>query len=164
MDKVYSNVKKGYRSIPLPHLGQPDHLFVLLIPAYTPLRRKTPTTTSIVKKWPEGASSQVQDCFERTNWDVFENQELEEYTSTLLCYIKNCVDNVTVDKHIWIYSNQKPWMTRGVRTLLKERNAAFGSRDKALYSAARANLKKGRKSRVQGSRFFYSSHTQLYRI
>ncbi len=33
-------------------------------------------------------------------------------------------------------------MTREVRTLLKERNAAFRSKDKALYSAARANLKK----------------------
>lgn len=33
-------------------------------------------------------------------------------------------------------------MIRGVRTLLKECNAAFRFRDKALYSTARANLKK----------------------
>ncbi len=56
--------------------------------------------------------------------------------------MKNCVDNVTVDKRIRIFSNQKPWMTREVRTLLKEHNAVFRSRDKAIYSAARANLKK----------------------
>lgn len=112
MDKAYSNVKKGYRSIPLTHL--------LLIPPYTPLRRKAPTTTKTVKKWPDGASSQLQDCFKRTNWDVFDNQDLELYTSTVLCYIKNRVDNVTVNKHIRIYSKQKPWMTREVRTRLKK--------------------------------------------
>lgn len=33
-------------------------------------------------------------------------------------------------------------MTKGVRTFLEECNAAFRSRDKALYSAARTNLKK----------------------
>lgn len=64
LDKVSSNVKKGHRSIPLPHLGQSDHLSVFSIPVYTPLRKKVPTTTKIVKKWPEGASSQLQDCFE----------------------------------------------------------------------------------------------------
>ncbi len=50
LDKVCYNFKKGYRLISLPHLGQSDHLSVLLMPTYTPLRRKTPTTTKIVKK------------------------------------------------------------------------------------------------------------------
>ncbi|KAJ8358140.1 hypothetical protein AAFF_G00030120 [Aldrovandia affinis] len=57
--------------------------------------------------------------------------------------IQNCVDNVTVDKQIRVYPNQKPWMSKEVRTLLKDRNTAFRSGDRALYSAARANLKRG---------------------
>lgn len=36
LDKVYSNIKHGYRAIQLPHLGQSDHLSRLLAPAYTP--------------------------------------------------------------------------------------------------------------------------------
>lgn len=143
LDKAYSNIKKGFRATPLPHLGQSDHLSIHLAPAYTPLRRKAQPTTRTVKTWPEGASSQLQDCFERTNWDIFGNQDLEEYTSTVLFYIQNCVDNVTVDKLIRVYPNQKPWMTKEVQTLLKDRNTAFRSGDRALYSAARANLKKG---------------------
>lgn len=62
LDKAHSNVKQGYRSTPLPHLCQSDYLSVL---------------------WSEGA------CFERANWDVFKNQDLEVYTSTVLCYIKD---------------------------------------------------------------------------
>ena len=41
------------------------------------------------------------------------------------------------------WSNQKPWMTGEVRTLLKERNEAFRCGDGAQYSAARASLKRG---------------------
>ncbi|KAI4887106.1 hypothetical protein NFI96_003143 [Prochilodus magdalenae] len=104
---------------------------------------KSQPTTKTIKTWPEGASSQLQDCFERTNWDVFEDQDPEEYTSTVLYYIKNCVVNVTVDKNIRVYPNQKPWLTKEVRILLNERNAAFRSGDRALYSAARTNLKRG---------------------
>ncbi len=61
----------------------------------------------------------------------------------LLAYIKYCMDNVTVNKIIRIFHNQKPWMTSQVHKLLKDRKAAFRSGDRALYSAARANLKRG---------------------
>lgn len=63
LDKVYSNVKLGYRATPLPHLGQSDHLSLLLIPTYAPLRKTALTTTRSVKTWPDGASEQLQDCF-----------------------------------------------------------------------------------------------------
>uniref|UniRef100_A0A3B5R0L5 Reverse transcriptase domain-containing protein n=1 Tax=Xiphophorus maculatus TaxID=8083 RepID=A0A3B5R0L5_XIPMA len=39
--------------------------------------------------------------------------------------------------------NRKPWMTKEVRGLLKARNAAFRSGDKAFYSSVRANLRRG---------------------
>ena len=68
---------------------------------------------------------------------------MEEYTSTVLCYIKHCVDTVTVDRRIREYQNQKPWMTKDVQTLLKERDTAFRSGDVVHYSAARTCLKRG---------------------
>lgn len=68
LDKVYSNIKLGYRARPLPHLGQSDHLSLLLIPAYAPLRKTAPAITKTVATWPEGATQQLLDCFESTNW------------------------------------------------------------------------------------------------
>lgn len=41
------------------------------------------------------------------------------------------------------FPNQKPWMTRQVRMLLKAHNTAFRSGDRRLHSAAQANLKRG---------------------
>ena len=140
MDKVYSNIKGGYRVRPLPHLAQSDHLSLLSVPAYTPLRK---TTKRTVKTWPDGASQQLQDCFERTCWEIFKDPDLKVFTDNVLCYIKNCIDIVTVDKRICVYPNQKPWMTREVQQLLKESNTTFRSGDGALYSAARSSLKRG---------------------
>lgn len=50
LDHVYTNIKYAYRAIQLPHLGQSDHLSLLLTPAYTPLRRRSiPMTNTITK-------------------------------------------------------------------------------------------------------------------
>ena len=143
MDHVYTNIKHAYRAIPLPHLGQSDHLSLLLTPAYTPLRRSAPLQTKTITTWPQDALSQLQDCFLHTEWDVFKHQDLAVHTESVLSYIKYCVGNVTVDKHICVFPNQKPWMTSQVRTLLKVRNAAFRSGDREQYSAARADLRRG---------------------
>uniref|UniRef100_A0AAZ1X703 Reverse transcriptase domain-containing protein n=1 Tax=Oreochromis aureus TaxID=47969 RepID=A0AAZ1X703_OREAU len=143
LDHVYSNIKHAYRAIPLPHLSQSDHLSLLLSPAYTPLRRSARPTTRTVTTWPENALHKLQDCFTETDWDIFEHQDLETFTGSVLDYIKFCTANVTVDKSIRVFPNQKPWMTSEVRSLLKARDAAFRSGDRALYRAARADLKRG---------------------
>ena len=149
LDKVYSNIKNGYRARLQPPLGSgivdhpSDHMSLLLTPAYTPKRRSAPITTKTVKTWPEGAMEQLQDCFENTDWSIFEHEDLEQYTAAVLGYIKHCIDTVTVDKLVRIYPNTKPWMTKDVTGLLKERDRAFKVGDQELYSAARANLKRG---------------------
>ncbi|XP_034044542.1 tudor domain-containing protein 7A-like [Thalassophryne amazonica] len=54
-----------------------------------------------------------------TDWQMFRaaattgsNVDLEEYSSTVHCYIRSCIDNMTTSKTITIRPNQKPWMTR----------------------------------------------------
>ena len=143
LDKVYTNIKNGYRARQLPQLDQSDHMSLLLIPAYKPIRKSAPITTKTVKTWPEGAMEQLQDCFATTDWSVFENRDLEQYTASVLGYITHCMDTVTTVKRIRIYPNRKPWMTKEVQCLLKDRDTAFKKGDQALYSIARANLKRG---------------------
>ncbi|KAK0137703.1 hypothetical protein N1851_026097 [Merluccius polli] len=158
LDHVYTNIKHAYRAIPLPHLGQSDHLSLMLSPAFTPLRRRARPTTKTVTTWPGDAHSKLQDCFTQTDWDLFVHQELETFTGTVLDYIQFCIGNVTVDKNIQVFPNQKPWMTYQVRTLLRARDAAFRSGDRALYRAARADLKKGIKRAKAAHRLRIESH------
>ncbi len=136
LDRVYSNIKHGYRAVPLPHLGLSDHVSLFLVPAYTPLRKRMNPITKTIKTWPEGALFQLQDCFARTKWDLFKHQDVAEYTQTVLFYIASCTDIVTEERHIRVFPNQKPWMTSEVHTLLRARDMAFKSGDRALYSAA----------------------------
>lgn len=46
---------------------------------------------------------------------------------SVLCYIKTCTDTVTMEKRIWVYPKQKPWITREVQWLLNVRKTSFRS-------------------------------------
>ncbi|KAK3538731.1 hypothetical protein QTP86_014323, partial [Hemibagrus guttatus] len=63
--------------------------------------------------------------------------------TSVLDYINTTIDSVTTEKQITTYPNQKPWMNKEVRLLLKARNAAFRSGDTQAYSTSRANLMRG---------------------
>ncbi len=69
--------------------------------------------------------------------------DLHEYTETVTAYIKKCIDDVTVTRTITTRANQKTWMTAEVCWLLKTRDEAFRSGDKAAFKTARANLSHG---------------------
>ncbi len=142
LDHVYSNIKDGYKVTTLPYLGQSDHLSLFLTPAYTPLIRITKPSVFTIRTWHEEAFVQLQDHFEHNHWDLFAQQNIEDYTFTVLSYLQFCVDNVTVEKQITSYPNNKQWMTQEVKLCLRDRHTAFRSGNVELYSTARSNLKR----------------------
>ncbi|KAK3506979.1 hypothetical protein QTP70_033856 [Hemibagrus guttatus] len=94
-------------------------------------KRCSKLVLKLVKTWPEGAISALQDCFECTDWDMFREvatkgntTDLEEYTSSVTSYTSKCIDDVTISKSITTRSNQKLWMTAKVHALLKSRDSA----------------------------------------
>ncbi|KAK3570813.1 hypothetical protein QTP86_027627, partial [Hemibagrus guttatus] len=147
LDLVYTNIPFLYHAEPRPHLGYSEHISVMLIPAYRPLVRCSKLVLKLVKTWPEGAISALQDCFECTDWDMLREAatkgnttDLEEYTSSVTSYIGKCIDDVTISKSITTRSNQKPWMTAKVHALLKSRDSAFRAGNKDALRTARAKL------------------------
>ncbi|KAI4879859.1 hypothetical protein NFI96_004004 [Prochilodus magdalenae] len=74
---------------------------------------------------------------------MFTHTDLDQYASAVLDHISTTIGSVTTQKQITMYPNQKPWMNREVRLLLKARNTAFRSGDTQAYSTARAELKRG---------------------
>ena len=71
LDHVYTNIKDAHKAIPLPHLGQSDHISPFLLPRYQPLIRRVKPSVKAVKVWPEGAESKLQNQFQHTNWSNF---------------------------------------------------------------------------------------------
>ena len=146
---MYTNIPGAYKAYSSPELGtetKSEHMSVVLIPAYQPRICRSKPQIKTVQTWTEEDSSALQDCFEDTAWDLFEDPDIEEYTSTVLSYINFCTDNVCTKKQIKIFPNQKPWFTNGVRVLPRARDTAFRSGDREAYSRARAALKRGIKN------------------
>ncbi|KAK3515250.1 hypothetical protein QTP70_012923, partial [Hemibagrus guttatus] len=104
------------------------------------------TVLKLVKTWPTGPTSALQDCCECTDWKMFregtngDSINLEEYMTSVTSYISKCIDDVTVSKTITTRSNQKPWMAAEVRALLKSRDSTFRAGDKAALRTARGKL------------------------
>ena len=103
---------------------------------------------------------QFHNCFERTDWALFSQPSPEGYTCTVLHYIKTCIENVTVERQVKCYQNNKPWMNRAVKLLLKKRDKAFRPGDMELYSTARSNLKTGIKEAKAAHRRKIEGHFQ----
>ncbi len=150
LDFVYTTEKNVYKTVPRPHLGHSDHISVMLIPAYRPLlklAKPVQKTHHNLARWCYLDTTGLLQC---TDWNMFKeaatynnHTDLQEYTETVTAYIKKCIDDVTVTKIITTIANQKPWMTAEVRGLLKTRDEAFRSGDKAAFKTARANLSCG---------------------
>lgn len=108
LDQVYTNVADAYRVQVYPHLGLSAHLSLLLQPQYTPKIKTAAPVVRTVRMWPEVAIPQLQDCFHSTKWEVFKSQgtptqeSLDEYTTSVMDYIKFCVDSVTTWKKICV--------------------------------------------------------------
>ncbi len=144
LDQVYTNIPGAYKATLSPHLGLSDHISIEMIPSYRPLICRTQPAVKTVQVWNDEAISQLQDCFENTDWELFaQSTDLEEYSSSVLAYIAFCTDTVLTTKTIMVFPNQKPWFNRIVRALLRARNAAYRTGDKLAYSNARRELRKG---------------------
>ncbi|GAA6071252.1 uncharacterized protein LOC117746276 [Tachysurus ichikawai] len=98
-----------------------------------------------VRTWPAGATSALQDCFEFTDWNIFreaatngDSVNLEEDTASVTSYIGKCIDDVTVSKTITTRSNQKLWMTAKLCALLRTRDLAIRTGDRAATARAKA--------------------------
>ncbi|XP_031417501.1 interferon-inducible GTPase 5-like [Clupea harengus] len=75
----------------------------VLLEGLNELIKATRPATKSITVWNEDAIPQLQDCFDSTDWTIFNSLEapvdpkraLEEYTSSVMDYINFCVNNVT---------------------------------------------------------------------
>ncbi|KAI3374566.1 hypothetical protein L3Q82_021132 [Scortum barcoo] len=81
-----------------------------------------------VNKGGRGQTACSRTGFKNTDWNMFTHTDLDQYASSVLDHISTTIDSVTTQKQITMYPNQKPWMNRDVRLLLKARNTAFRER------------------------------------
>ena len=96
------------------------------------------------KKWTEEAKEELQDCFDCTDWSVFEEAtaDLDELTDTVTSYISFCEEVCVPTKTFRIFNNNKPWFTPNLRQLRQAKEEAYRNGDKPLFKALRNSLTK----------------------
>ncbi len=48
------------------------------------------------------------------------DDDIEEYSDSVTCFIRKCIEDVILTKTIRIYPNQKPWINSDVRSALSK--------------------------------------------
>lgn len=51
--------------------------------------------------------------------------DYHKLTDTITCYIKFCGETVISSKKVQVFSNNKPWLSKDLKTCLNEKRAAF---------------------------------------
>ncbi len=150
LDRVYTNRRGTYRATPRLHLCSSDHIPIILVPAYCPVLSRGEATQKTITVWPTEAVPLFQVCFETTAWQMFreagtegDTVNLEEYTLSVLGYIKKYVQDFTTTKAIVVPPNQKPWLNAEVRCLLRAQDAAIRARGADALRAAPQSLTAG---------------------
>lgn len=87
LDLCYGTVKNAYCSSLLPPLGASDHNVVYLRPVYQRLFEREKPQIKSVKIWDSDSISTLQGCFECTDWDVFNCEDINEQVEVTSDYI-----------------------------------------------------------------------------
>ena len=65
-----------------------DHRAIHPTPGYRPGLKRGKVKTREIKDWKDESGSQIQGCFECTDWNVFKDSasDIDELTDTILLY------------------------------------------------------------------------------
>ena len=84
------------------------------------------------------------DCFYNTTWFTFIDNatNIHDLTVTVCDYITFCVDICVPDKIITIFPNNKPWISKSIKSLLNLKRIAFASGDPCERKSVQQQLQK----------------------
>ncbi|XP_034414888.1 uncharacterized protein LOC117748879 [Cyclopterus lumpus] len=110
------------------------------------------------KKWTSEALEDLRACLDCTDWDVFRTatNSLDEYTETVTSYISFCEDSCIPSSSRVSYNNDKPWFTAELRKLRLQKDQAFRSGNKDLYTESKYRFSKA----VRDPKRLYSEKLQ----
>ncbi len=72
--------------------------------------------------WTDDSMKTLQGGFVCTDWSIFHQLELDDATDTISDYINFCVDNVVEKKDVFVYLNNKPYITKDITKCINNTN------------------------------------------
>ena len=86
----------------------------------------------------------LQGCFDCTDWNVFFDacDNVHDATEAVSDYINFSEDMIIPTKTINIFPNNKPWITKSLKSTLNEKKIAFQARDRLERKRIQTKLRK----------------------
>lgn len=109
-------------------MGHGDHNCVYLLPTYKTVLKREKVTSKDIKIWTEDSVQCLQECFECTNWNMFVDAcdgDLDELADVTCSYAAFCRDMIITSKKVKMYPNNKPWVTKSVKSSIQAKKLAF---------------------------------------
>lgn len=127
LDLCYGSVNGAYKAHLLPSFGASYHNSVYLTPVYKPSFRRMEREERTVKVWSENGISTLQASLECTNWNCFFEacDNIDELSDAISSYITFCVDSAIETKNVTIYPNNKPWVTKDLKSVINKKRRVF---------------------------------------
>lgn len=121
LDRCYCSIQNAYKCIVRPPIGLSDHNVVHLLPKYRQKLKTQKPAKKIVQVWNNEATEKLQTCFQISDWDVFfeASDNLNGIADTINDYVVFCQNLHVQSKTVRIYPNNKPWITRQLRAIVK---------------------------------------------
>lgn len=142
LDLCFCNIADAYRARKLPPLGKSDHNVVLLMPTYKQALKRNPKTVKQVKVWNDATSDKLSGCFACTDWSVFQEacSDLSELVDTVSSYILFCEEICVETKEVKFYPNNKPWVTKELKGMIREKRTVFKTGNMVNYRELQGEL------------------------
>ena len=136
LDLLFCNVKDAYQVRKRPPLGNSDHNMLYCMPSYRQKLKTQKCRNVQIKQWSHDNVESLRGCFDCTDWDVLYDDCADLDSNVDVC-ISFCVDNIVPTKTVKIYPNNKPWVTKDVKSLLNRKKAALSNNNNDIRSVQR---------------------------
>ena len=86
--------------------------------------------TKDIKDWTEESVLCLQECYDCTDWDMFKQScgdYLDKLVDVTCSYAAFCRDMIIPCKPVKIYPNNKPWVTKSVKSSIQKKKQAGSS-------------------------------------
>ena len=84
-----------------------------------------------MKCWSEDSTSTLQPSFECMDWDCFfdASKDINELCESVSSYITFSVDSTVPSKKVVIYPNNKPWVTKELKSTINKKKVIYCTGD-----------------------------------
>ena len=95
--------------------------------------------------WTPESEEQLKGCFESTEWSVLVDscENVSEAADVVSSYIGFCEDMLISTKTVKVFPNNKPWISKSIKSALNEKKDSFSDRGQGRKKESAGKIDEG---------------------